>query len=69
MHCNALTGSRTGLLQWADTHFCKILHLTTDASNSGLGTVHYQVDQGRKRPIAYILRSLSATEDYATIEK
>lgn len=50
--------------------FTKLFHLTTDASYYALGAVLSQVDQGKDRPIAYISRSLNATEEnYATIEK
>ena len=45
--------------------------IAADASNSGLGAVSFQKqDDGTRRPIYYISRSLSDTEQrYATIER
>jgi len=50
-------------------NFSKPFQLTTDASNYAIGAVLSQVDSGQDRPIAYISRSLSQTEEnYATKE-
>ena len=45
--------------------------ISADASNTGLGAVLFQVqDDGQRRPVCYVLRSLSDTEKrYAVIEK
>jgi len=51
-------------------NFSKPFHLTTDASNYAIGAVLSQVDSGKDRPIAYISRSLSQTEEnYGTNKK
>lgn len=50
--------------------FNKPFHLTTGASNYAIGAVLSQSDMGKDRPIAYISRSLNATEEnFATNEK
>lgn len=52
-------------------NFAKEFHLTTDASNVGIGAVLSQEDEeGQQRPIAFISRRLSGAESrYSTTEQ
>ena len=55
----------------AHPDFTKPFHLQTDASNVGLGAVLLQSDDNDQlRPIAYISRSLTKSEqNYSTTKK
>ncbi|KAI2645697.1 Retrovirus-related Pol polyprotein from transposon 17.6 [Labeo rohita] len=69
----ALTRIRTALTSApvlrAPDFSCPFL-LQTDASDSGLGAVLFQVQEGEEHPILYISRKLSPAErNYATVEK
>jgi len=50
--------------------FSKPFHLNTEASDYAIGAVLSQSDNGKNRPISFILRSLNETaEGYAVNEK